>query len=173
VLAKTLGSYGAPYSDARTAENAETDLSADEGNQICEDLAQSTVTATRAIVRFTTVSGGAPPFSIPTGNITHWTVWGSGSGTRPTITKTAQGRYTITFATSYTDGLGDSENVVFGDALAGATSSDAADWVDCSILTVANNIVTVKTFQENAALPVAHDVGNNSAAVFVASVWLR
>lgn len=170
---KDITKYGGPYENFAATENPQSEMDAEFGNRLMEDAAQLTQTGLRAMVRFTTVSGGVPPFAIPTANITHWTVWGSGPSTRPTVTKTAQGRYTITWAASYTDGLGVAENVALRDAQAGAISSDAADWVGADVITMASNVVTIKTFQKHAAPPVLHDVGNNSAAVFDASVWMR
>lgn len=173
MLPKDITSYGGPYADYAAVENPENELAADYGNRLLEDTGQLTQTGMRAMVRFLTVSGGALPLDIPVGNISHWTVWGSGPGTRPLITKSAQGRYTIRFAASYLDGLGVTENVVFLDGQSGAMSSDPVDDVDARIIELVSNIVHVKALQTNAAPPVIHDVGNNSGNPFYVSVWLR
>jgi hypothetical protein len=159
---KSIGNYGGPYQNYRATEEPETEQDADFANREFEDTAQMTQTIERVSMHFTTVSGGAPPFTIPTGNISHATVWGRGAATRPTITKTATGRYTVTFAASYVDGLGETENVAFLRGLASFRSSDVADDIEVRILTVAANVVTVST----KAGGVLADVGDNSAAPF-------
>ncbi len=171
--AKLIGNYGGDYGDADGVQNPETDIAAAYMNRALEDLAQTTRTIDRASVNFTTVIGGAPPFAIPTATIDHDTVWGSGAGQRPTITKTAQGLYTVEFPTPQTDDLGVSEGVAFLRGLSGAMSSDPLDFVFADILTIAANVITLQVGQRNAAPPVAQDQGNNSAAAFEVTLFLR
>ena len=165
---KTLQSYGAPYNNADPVEDPETEIADDLLNRALEDLAQTTRTIERANLNFTTTAV-AHPTTVGTATIDHDTVWGSGVSTRPVITKTGQGLYTITFAASYNDGLAVSETVSFLRGFADAMSSDSADTCAAQILTIAGNVITLKT-EAGGALA---DVGDNSVAVFEVTVGLR
>lgn len=177
MLAKTIANYGGPKSNGKPVEDPETDISDDEYNLLIEDSAQATQTVGRAWVRFPTVAGGSPPFDIPSTTIVHDTAWGSGASSRPTVTKTATGRYTITFPASQVDGLGETEIVSFRHVLPCAVlidnPPDPADEVNVKVLSLNGNGINIKTIQENVAPPVLADVGNSSGNPFEVQLALR
>lgn len=167
--AKTIANYGGPFDDEIPVANPETEQSADYANREMEDCAQMTITAMRASVTFTTTSDAAPA-TVAAANVAHDTVWGSGVASRPTITKTATGRYTITFAASFTDALSVVENVSFRRGICDAMSSDPIDNCKAQILTIASNVITLKTEAPTGTLA---DVGDNSGNPFEVTVFLR
>jgi hypothetical protein len=169
VQAKTIGNYGGPYVDQDAVENPESEMAADEGNRLLEDTAQMTVACVRVTLNFLT-SAAAPPLDLPAATVEHDAVWGSGSSSAPTVRKTATGRYTITFPTPLTDSLSVSENVSFRRGDAGAMSADPLDDCKAELLTIAANVVTLKTEAPQATLA---DVGDNSGNPFEVTVWLR
>ena len=166
MLIKTLANYGGPFLDAFVAENPETDLSASEGNRAFEDTAQMTHTAVRAEVSFTTTVVAAPTTVVPTTN----TVWGSGAGQLPTVAKTATGRYTVTYATTFADALGVNETVSFVRPMVHAWGANAADRLYARAITVASNVVTLVTQSPEGT---DANVGNVSGNPFQVELWLR
>lgn len=177
MLAKTIANYGGPKVNGKPVEDPETDVSDYEWNLLTEDSAQATQTVGRAWVRFPTVAGGTPPFDIPSSTVAHDTAWGSGASSRPTVTKTATGRYTITFPSSQVDGLGVTEIVSFRHVVSCAVlidnPPDPLDEVNVKVLSRNGNVITVKTIQENVAPPVLADVGNSSGNPFEVQLALR
>lgn len=166
MLTKTIGNYGGPYSDFESRTNPETDMPADYGNRLLEDEAQMTATSLKALVVFNTTSVAAPTTVTPTMR----SQWGSGAAQLPTVAKTATGRYTITFPASYTDALSVVETVAFYSAQAHTVAADPDDDTLAQVLTIAGNVITIKTEATPGTLA---DVGNNSAAVFQVHLWLR
>lgn len=167
--AKVLGIYGAPYVDATTADNPETDLEADQFNRLAEDAAQGTQTVGRAWVTFTT--SAAAPAMLATALVSHNSVWGSGAGQKPTVEKTAQGRYEITYAAAFNDGLGDSEAVAFLHPICQAwQGSDIADDLYAEVVTLSSNVITIKTESPKGTLA---DVGDTGGVVFKVTLELR
>lgn len=105
---KTIADYGGAKVDAQPVKNPTTQLAADDYNREAEDVAQLTRTANRVEVSFNTINAAAPQ----TGTVIfNYTVWGSGASYYPTIAKTNTGIYTLTYASSYTDGLSVAETV--------------------------------------------------------------
>lgn len=141
---RALANYGGPYTDEGPVENPETQIGSTYANRFLEDLAQLTRPAFRAVVVFDTVAN-APTYVLPVANINVRTLWGSGTSYKPTITKTATGRYTIEFAASYTDGLAVSENVQFFDGFAVGRGSVVTDVPSARLLTLSATIATVAT----------------------------
>jgi hypothetical protein len=156
---RSIDTYGGIKIDATPMVNPESELAADEHNRMAEDTAQLTRCAPRAVVVFTC---GASP------TVWHRSVWGNGVSEKPTVAQTATGRYTITYAASFTDPLGVVESVGFFTGGAAARTGDAADKVDATILTVASNIVTLVTKANGTAA----DVGDSSTDPITATVWL-
>lgn len=155
MLPKVLGDYGGPFIDEKPVEDPETQLSAAKGNRCFEDLAQLTRTATRAIVRFETVSSGNPT------TVSHVSVWGSGDAQKPTVARVATGRYSITYATSFTDSLSVVESVSFVFASSALLGTVAAT---TQIESISSNVVTVRVYVSGS---LADAVGDE------VMVWLR
>lgn len=164
--AKTIGNYGGPYSDAMAKENDETDMDADQGNRLLEDGAQMTRTSVKIQASFASTATGAPTTVTPTAD----TQWGSGSGTLPTIDKTATGRYTVTFDTEYADGLEVDETLALKRPLCQAWSADVLDDVYAQVLSIAANVVTLKVESPRGTLA---DVGDNSSNPINVELWTR
>lgn len=155
--ARTLGEYGAPYVDARPIQNPTTQLAASKANRLMEDAAQLTRTGYRAIVRVEVKPGQ------PTVLQAHETIWGSGSTTAPTIVDVAPGIVRLDFASSYTDGLGESEPVAFAFAHASLGASTAPG------LAIVNDLGS--NFAEITLRDLAGAVGDLGGAVV--TVWIR
>lgn len=155
MLPKSIGDYGGPFIDRVPVSNPRTQLSADKGNRLFEDSAQSTRTALRAIVQFDTVSSGSPTA------ITHCSVWGSGDGQKPGIVRSGTGVYVVTYAASFLDGLGVTETVsfLFGEpSLIGSVNGYAR------IASIASNVITVNTFNTSW---VANDLVGDYVELFL------
>lgn len=165
---KTLGSYGAPKLDALPVSNPETQVAASEMNRYMEDLAQTTNTVARAIVRFTTTGLVGP---IPAASVFHRSLWGSGDAQKPTVIRTAVGLYSVTYDATFTDPLGYVETVAFFDGHCSARSIDSLDNIDARTLSVVSNIVQVAAYDTTAA-PALADIGNNSGNPFDVTLWL-
>jgi len=162
-----LDTYGGEKVDRTAAQNRETDVSADDINALAEHSAQMTRTSMKAIVAFTTVSAGAPQVAVAS----WWsTQWGRGVAQKPTIAKTDQGIYVITFPTTFADGLGNTETLAFQDGAVEAWSTDEDDLVFARKYGVTANTISVCTFVETAGTIGRGDVGNSSTAVFPVTV---
>lgn len=101
---KTIQSYGGVYTDSEAVSNPTTEQSADLGNRVFEDTAQLTRVTRRVLCKFATSTTASLPASISVVSASR-TVWGSGAGQYPTISKTAIGTYVITYASEYDDAL--------------------------------------------------------------------
>lgn len=156
MLPATLSDYGAPYQNVRLVRDPTTQAAAEWYNRMAEDVAQGTRTAPRAEARFLTSAGANG--AISAGNVTHFSVWGSGSAQKPTVAKTGTGQYTLTWATTADDGLGVAnmeavavtENVVFTMPI-GAPNVRSAG-ARANILTIASNVVTVEVYDDTGTL---------------------
>lgn len=158
MLPATLSDYGAPYQDVRPTRDPTTQLAAAKYNRMVEDAAQGTRTAPRAEVSFLTTATAAPT-TVAAGNVTCFTVWGSGSAQKPVVTKTATGSYTLTWTATFDDGLVGVENmetvavtesVVFTMPI-GAPNVRSAG-ARANILTIASNVVTVEVYDNTGSL---------------------
>jgi hypothetical protein len=140
MLDADLATYGCPKGNSLPVDNPQLQADATEYNRLAEHVAQLTRTAWRAVISFQTILAGAPQ----TGAVVeHRTLWGSGVTQEPAIAKTGTGVYTLTFSTTYLDGLGEQETVglLFADATSGeATYSDPRAKVTSA------NVVTVRVW---------------------------
>lgn len=169
MLPKVLASFGGPHVDTKPQSDPTGQVPAALYDRLCEDVAQLTRPGARAIVWFDTLSGGALPYTYPAANVNHKSQWGTGAAQKPTVVKTAQGRYTITYAATFTDPLGIIETVNFVTGDVQCYSADPLDQLqDSRPLTISGNIATIVTKATEAAA----DVGNSSAAVFRVKVTL-
>lgn len=107
---RTVDNYGGVFTDETPVEDPTTQQSAAYYTRHSEDTAQLTRPAVKSVVRFQTSAAAAPVVIVADSGRSHM---GTGGGALPTITKTAQGTYEIEYATPWTDGLGESENVAF------------------------------------------------------------
>ncbi len=149
MLPKTISSYGGPYADEGPVENPETQIASSFCNRFLEDLAQSTRASTKAFVQFDTTA--AAPAVLSPSAIAIKTQWGSGASYKPAVEKTATGLYTVTFAATYADALGESETVGFADGWLSFRPADGTEGDDpfAKILTVAANVITIATYDAN------------------------
>jgi len=107
---RTIDTYGGVFTDETPVENPTTEQSAAQYTRHAEDSAQLTRSAVKSVVRFQTTVAAAPAVVVASSGRSQM---GTGGGALPTISKTAPGVYAITYATPWTDGLGESENVAF------------------------------------------------------------
>ncbi len=158
MLPATLSDYGAPYQDVRPVRDPTTQAAAEKYNRMAEDVAQATRPIQRAAVSFLTTATAAPT-TVAAGNVTCFTVWGSGSAQKPVVTKTATGAYTLTWTATFDDGLvgvenredvAETESVVFTMPV-GAPNVRSAG-ARANILTIASNVVTVEVYDNTGAL---------------------
>jgi hypothetical protein len=139
---QSIDSYGGRKYDDAPVEVSLVEMSSSEDMRRSEDLVHGTRVSfgRRTGVRFvTTTSNGA---ITPIAGRSHW---GAGSNL-PTVARTGDGLYTITYAATYTDALDVVEDVVFFEADGHVESLSTAGKVQC---TVASNVISVAVF--NAA----------------------
>jgi hypothetical protein len=166
MLPKTLDSFGGPRVDAKAPSNLISQYPSTDFNRAHEDVAQMTRTIPRVVVLFPTSAAG--PADLPAGTVQHRSVWGTGSAQKPTVTKTATGLYTVTWATTYTDALGVVESVALIFPIrCMAFTSDAVDDLFARILTIGSNALTLMVESPRGTLA---DVGDNSAGAISVSV---
>lgn len=163
-----IDNYGGVKLDALPMSNPETQLSAAQFNRLAADAAQMTNTILRAAVIFPTVAAVAPQ-TVPAASVNHRSVWGNGAAQKPVVTKTAPGRYTITYATSFTDVLGVVETVGFFDAHGEPRSTVSTDVLKVEVLTATANVITIGVMVwAGGAWGLADTSGG---VVFNVSVW--
>jgi hypothetical protein len=158
MLPAVLSDYNAPVQDVRPVRDPTTQLPAARYNRLAEDTAQGTRTAPRAEVTFLTSSGGTG--TISAANVTHFSVWGSGSSMKPTVAKTATGKYTLTWPATAADGLVGVENmesvavtesIVFTMPVgAPNVRGTTAGWA--RVASIASNVATVEVFDATGSL---------------------
>lgn len=164
--AKDLSDYGGVKANAEPVADPETQLDADEWNEMAEDTAHLTRGPVLATVKFTTTSV-AHPVVYAASAVQIKSVWGNGTAQKPTVTKTAQGLYTITFAASFTNALGVVENVSFFSAIPKIIHNDSVDDMRAEVYTLAANVGTFGFKETGVGLT---DVGVNVAANFEVTV---
>ena len=170
MLPRDLADYGGPKIDAFPVSNPEAQVAADEWNREAEDLAQSTRTVPRAIVLFNTTAVAAP-VTYAASAVSHRSVWGTGDATKPTVSKTATGLYTVAYAASYNDGLGVAETVSFFAGKVSVRSTNAGDWIFGRLLTLSGSTATLMTYEDAGAWALTN-TGAASGAVFEVMVEL-
>lgn len=168
MLPKDLATYGGPHVDTKPQSDPRGQVAAAQYDRRDEDVAQLTRTPTKARVWFYT-SAAAPPFDYAPADVTHESIWGTGSAQKPVVRKTATGRYTITYAATFTDPLGVVETVNFRTVGVQSILANPADDHDAKGLTVGANVATLKT--ESPRMTLA-DAGNVSAAPLLVVVEL-
>jgi hypothetical protein len=158
---RTIDNYGGAFEDAEPVENPTTEQSADYGNRLHEDVAQLTRVPIKAWCKFFPTATAAPTTVVATAGRSHM---GTGSGNLPTIAKSATGTYSLTYASSFEDGLGEDETVSFVDGfiLVNGGSSDAG--ASAQIVSIVSNVVIIKIYDETFA---ATDLNSGSAWVSV------
>ena len=164
--AHELDDYGGEMADAEPVADPQTELAAAFYNRNSEDTAHLTRTGCKARVQFTSTTwAGAKTYAAS--EVTHSSQWGLTDAQKPTVQQTAQGLYTLTWAATYTDALGNVETVNIQSAVVRCFSSDALDnFADSRQLTVSGNVVTIVTKVNGAAA----DVGNNSGVNYTIQV---
>ncbi len=160
MLSKTIADYGGIKVDAGPMRNPQSQLAAAQHNRLAEDTAELTRTGWRAIVTFATIAAAAPQ----TGATSYdTTVFGNGASYQPAVAKTTTGTYTLTYQSSYTDGLSVPETVQWYVAK-GSASSSTFGHVQCVV--TAANVVTVYVFD---GTPTLSDLGG----AIPITVWIR
>jgi len=162
---RTLSTYGAPYVDGEVVQNPETQVGSDDFNRLCEDVAQMTRTSLRAAVRWLTIG---TVDDVPSSQVWHKSLWGTGDLTKPTVSRTGAGLYTVTYDSSFNDGLGEAETVAFWDGHVSCRSGNAADdFAGSGVLTVSGSTIT--TILREGGSPADQGAG---PAYFYATLWL-
>jgi hypothetical protein len=164
--ARDLADYGGPKVDAKPVQNPESELTAGEYNREAEDVAQLTCCKVQAVVRFNTTAVAAPVV-YATAAVQHRSLWGNGDAQKPTVTKTATGRYTIAYPATFTDSLGIVETLNFLGATVEIISATAGDVVQGRPLTVTSS---GGTFVIHSPHGTDADVGDVGAAVLTVVV---
>ena len=150
MLPRTIDDYGGQFVDAVPVDDPTTTESAAFHNRLTEDVAQGTRTWTKAWVKFLTATSGS---SIAP--VAGQSIFGTGSGQLPTITRTGTGLYTVAYPTSWTDGLNNTESIVFLDASGGVASTTTVGRVQC---TVTGNVISVLVVSNVAGTDTASDL---------------
>lgn len=129
----TLATYGGPYEDMVPVEDPTKEMGADFGNLSLEHVAQMTNTTIKWRVKFLTITSVA---TVAAANVTVQSHYGSGSvaAAKPTVARTATGAYTLTFASTYNNGLPTpvAESITFFDAKGHVLSTTEKAHVQCS-----------------------------------------
>lgn len=159
---RTIDNYGGTFVDAFPVEDATAEQSADYANRLHEDVAQMTRTSLKCVVTFPT--SAAAPGTISAASVTCHSQYGTGSATKPVVAKTATGVYTLTFAASYDDALGETDAF---------TITTATASVDAAVLAYAQAshsgvVVTVKLYDPASAFAAADFSGSKTVTVLVA-----
>ena len=162
MLARDITDYGGVRVDAKPSQNPTSEVAADQFNRLQEDTAQLTRPGPKAIVYFDShVFAGAHTYAAS--DVYTRAQWGTSDSAKPTVSQTAAGRYTLTWAASYTDALSAVESLALVDAICSAYSSDPVDdFSDTRPLTTTSNAITIVTKAGGAPA----DVGDNSGAAF-------
>jgi hypothetical protein len=138
----SITALGGPFVDALPVADPESEMAADEGNVLLESVAQGSLTSPATVGTFAATSTAAT-VNVDAANVAHQSHWGNGSSTKPTVTKTATGRYTLTFPASWVNGLGVTESVSLFTGRVTARTGDPNDEPSAEVLTVSANVVTI------------------------------
>lgn len=131
-----LSTLGGEISDYRPVPDPTVERNATQSNAIAGNVAMMTAVAWRAWARCELRSGTQSVLA-------HAAVWGSTDGVKPTLARTSAGVYTVTWATTQTDALGDSHATSIRCA---ACSVDSAAAKIAHVAITSANIVTVKVW---------------------------
>lgn len=144
---RDIAAYGGPYSDERPQSDPMTQLPGDLGNLLLEDVAQLTRVPMRVVARFLTANT-----SNPTTIDYAKTQWGTGTSYKPTVARTGVGLFTVTFAATYDDGLGETESLALTDADAKQELLAAAFTPRLTYARASSNLVYVALYTIAGAL---------------------
>ncbi len=137
---RDLSDYGAPYDDELPVENPAVEQSAAFYNRHAEDTVQLSRTSEKVVLDFLSITSVA---TVGAANVNCRMHLGTGPSTKPTIARTATGAYTITFSSSYNDGLSESETVSFFKAVGFVESLTVCGHVQA---TVSGSVISVQCF---------------------------
>lgn len=102
MLIRSLDDYGGPIANYAPVKDPTTDEDCKFRNRYACDLAMLTHTGAVALVSFVGVNGGNP--TDPTGFV-HDARWGSSNPVKPTVVRTGEGVWTVTYASTFNDEL--------------------------------------------------------------------
>lgn len=157
---RDLSDYGAPYDDELPVENPAVEQSAAFYNRHAEDAVQHSRTSEKAVIDFLSITSVA---TVSAANVNCRMHLGTGGSTKPTVARTALGAYTITFASSYLDGLNESETVSLFKATGFVESLTVVGHVQA---TVSGSVISVQCF-DMAGAAADYTLGTKVAIV----VW--
>ncbi len=143
----SIDTLGGTKENHKPVENAATDLDAPKYNVAIADVAMMTHTIARAAYRF---KGHATTPVDAAAGFVHDAVWGSGSGVKPTPAHTGTGVYTVTWAATQYDDLGEPHATNFRYAKAWVEASGGVLYHASAYVTAAN-VVTVRVFDDAGA----------------------
>lgn len=144
--AKDLSDYGGARQDAYPVNDPTTQVSAAYLNRALEDLAQLTRMAPKAIIRWT---GTNTTGAVTLNSADVRTLWGNGLSYAPAVAKVGStGQYTVTFPTTYTDGLGEVEvfNAYGASVSSGGGTSGA---LQAGIELTSANVITLYLYDKS------------------------
>lgn len=159
---RTIDSYGGVQHDALVVEDPTTEWSAAYGMRTLEDVAHMTRTTTKVVVQFPTTTTAAVTPVTATAGRSHA---GTSSGLFPTVSKTATGRYTVTFPSSFVDALDVTETLSLTFAWGSVMHNTTFARVQC---TASANVVLVSVIANSAGTDTLSDLGGNITIQVVA-----
>lgn len=136
----TLSTYGGAKQNEYPVENPTTDISAEEHNELAEDVAAMTHTALRAWCAFV---GNATTPTDPSSNV-HDAVFGDSLAMKPIAARPGTGVWTLTYPTTYTDELGNTRTVNFRRGIVLSVEGTTPYLV--TVTPTAANVLTVRIF---------------------------
>jgi len=153
---RTIDNYGSVFDDAYSVEDATTEQSAAYANRVNEDVAHMSRTTPKVILQFlTTTTAAVTPATVTAGR-SHA---GTSSGLWPTVSKTATGRYTVTWPASFVDELGVTETLSLTFARGDVIHNTTFARVQCTA--AGANVVLVSVITNNAGTDTLSDLGGN------------
>lgn len=137
-----IATYGGEFVDKFVLDDPEAETSAAFYNLNIEHTAQMTNTTTKWRVRWLSITSVA---SVASANVTVQSHYGSGNvaAAKPTVARTATGAYTLTFASTYNNGLAVAETITFFDAKGHILHTTEIAHVQCSF---SGTVVSVQLY---------------------------
>jgi hypothetical protein len=118
---RSIDNYGGQFEDALPVEDPETEQAAADHNRMAEDVAQVTGSAPKWWISWPTLNGAG---TVSAASVSVRSHYGTGSAAKPTIVRGATaGRYTLTFAASYVDGIAATETTALFGVIGGTVQS--------------------------------------------------
>lgn len=134
---RSLSDYGLPVADKFAVEDPSTEQPAAKYNRHGDDTVQMSRTTRKADFDFLTINSVA---TVSAANVNCESHYGTGASTKPVVARTGTGAYTATFASTYLDGLGNTDTVSFIRATGDVCSLTVTGVVHC---TVSANVVSI------------------------------